>query len=375
MATVADSLASMDGPAGAALRCARLSQPSRPSTAGRMAALPMTSISLNGGRSSVSGIKACVFGGTGFLGKYVINRLGKVGSQLVIPYRGDEVDVRPLKLAADLGMTRFLPTTIRSLDDIEAAVDGCNVVVNLLGRHVESTRWSFQDVNATFPSVLAQVCADRGVERFVHVSALGGYMDSPSAFSRSKAIGEELVREAYPDATILRPATIFGDEDKFLNRIAKLSQTLPFYPLVDAATTKQQPVYMDDVAHAVEKACFTDEHMGKTIDLAGPKVYTNKEIVDYVYATIKEESNAINLPKPIGYGLAYGMQQIPNPWFSLDVLKRQSVDLVMPEGALGFDELGITKLATVEEIAPRYLTRFRKMSMFVDEGEVVNAPN
>jgi len=335
----------------------------------------MSSVNLTGGRSAVSGIKACVFGGTGFLGKYVINRLGKVGSRIVVPYRGDEVDVRPLKLACDLGMMRLLPTSIRSLEEIEEAVDGCNVVINMLGRHLESSRWSFQDVNATFPGVLAQVCADKGVERLVHVSALGAAFDSPSAYSRSKALGEDFVREAYPDASILRPATIFGDEDKFLNRIAKLSQTMPFYPLVDAATTKQQPVYMDDVAEAIVK-CVTDPTaMGKTIELAGPKVYSNQEIVDYVFKVIKEESNAINLPRPVGYAFAYGMQQLPNSWYTLDGLRRQSVDLVMPDSALGFDELGITKLTSIEEVAERYLVRFRKMSMFVDEGEVVNAPN
>ena len=338
-------------------------------------ALPMTQVKLTGGRSSVSGIKAAVFGGSGFLGKYVVNRLGKIGTRVVVPYRGDEVDVRHLKLAGDLGMTQLLPTSIRSVDDIEAAVDGCNVVINLLGRHIESSRWSFQDVNATFPGVLATICAEQGVERFVHLSALGASFDSPSAFSRSKAVGEDLVREAYPEATILRPATMFGDEDKFLNRIAKLSQTMPFYPLVDAATTKQQPVYMDDVAAAVMQAVIDPSVMGKTIDLAGPKVYTNQEIVDYVYKVIKEESNAINLPRSLGYAFAYGMQQIPNSWYTLDGLRRQSVDLVMPPDALGFDELGISKLTAIEDVAERYLVRFRKMSMFVDDNEVVNAPN
>lgn len=340
-----------------------------------MAALPMTQIKLTGGRSSFSGVKACVFGGTGFLGKYVINRLGKVGSRVVVPYRGDEVDVRPLKLAGDLGMIHLLPTSIRSLDEIEQAVDGCNVVINLLGRHLESSRWSFQDVNTTFPGVLADICAEHGVERFVHVSALGAYVDAPSGFSRSKALGEELVREAYPSATILRPATIFGDEDKFLNRMAKLSQTLPFYPTVDAETTKQQPVYMDDVADAVVKAAFDPSAAGKTLDLAGPKVYTNQELLDYVFKIIKEESNQLALPKPIGYAAAAAMSQIPNSWYTLDGLRRQSVDLVMPEGAPGFEELGISNLTAVEDVAERYLVRFRKMSMFIEEDEVVNAPN
>jgi len=168
---------------------------------------------------------------------------------------------------------------------------------------------------------------------------------------------------------------MFGDEDKFLNRIAKLSQTLPFYPLVDAETTRQQPVYMDDVAAAVYEAATTEAAMGKTIELTGPKVYTNKQLVDYVFETIKEDSNAINMPRSAGYGFALAMQQVPNPWFTLDGLRRQSVDLCATPGAMDFDELGISHLTAVEDVAERYLLRFREMSHFVDDGEVVNPPS
>lgn len=340
-----------------------------------MTSLPMSQVKLTGGRSSVSGITCTVFGASGFLGKYVVNKFGKIGSRVIIPHRGDEVDVRPLKLAGDLGMVQAHESSIRSLDDITSAVEGSNIVINLLGKHFETMRWSFADVHGSFPGVLAQVCAEAGVERFVHVSALGASYDSPSSFMRSKAVGEEAVREAFPAATILRPATIFGDEDKFLNRIAKLSQTLPFYPMVDAATTRQQPVFMNDVADAIFLAATDASAMGKTFDLAGPKVYTNKEIVDFVFDAIKEDSNAINLPKPIGYGVAFAMQQIPAPWMTVDEMRRKSVDLVKPEGAMGFEELGITKkLTAIEDVAERYLIRFREMSHFVEDGEVVNAP-
>ena len=192
--------------------------------------VPLSSAKLGMGRSGVSGITATIFGSTGFLGKYVVNRFGRIGTRCILPHRGDEVDVRHLKLAGDLGAIYPIPSSIRSLSDIEAAVADSNVVINLVGKHFETMRWSFSDVNATFPAVLAQVCADVGVERLVHVSALGAYVDAPSAWARSKALGEEAVRDAFPSATILRPATMFGDEDKFLNRIAKLATTLPFYP-------------------------------------------------------------------------------------------------------------------------------------------------
>ena len=186
----------------------------------------LTSAKTTFGRSSVSGIKATVFGSSGFMGKYVVNKLGKIGSTVVLPYRGDEINMRHLKLCGDLGQINFVPSSIRSVEDIEAAVAGSNVVINLLGKHLETSRWNFNDVNATFPGVLAEVCKEHGVERFVHVSSLGAELDSPSAWQRSKALGEQAVKDAFPAATVFRPATIFGDEDRFLNRIAKLSQLL-----------------------------------------------------------------------------------------------------------------------------------------------------
>jgi len=339
--------------------------------------VPMSSTKLVQGRSGVSGITATIFGSTGFLGKYVVNKFGQVGTRCILPHRGDEIagnEVQRLKLAGDLGAIYPVEMSIRSLADIEAAVAESNVVINMVGASKETLRWSFTDINTTFPAVLAQVCADVGVERFVHVSALGAYVDAPSAFSRSKALGEEAVREAFPGATILRPATMFGDEDKFLNRVAKISQLLPFYPMsTDDLTTKQQPVYMDDVASAVYIAANSPKFAGKTYDLAGPKVYTNKYLVDYVFDMIKEDNNAVAFSPAVAKSIAFGLGQIPNPWMTADAMRRTSVDLVMPEGAPGFADLGITELTVLEDIALRYLVRFRQMSYMVDDdSNVVN---
>jgi NADH dehydrogenase (ubiquinone) 1 alpha subcomplex subunit 9 len=337
--------------------------------------VPMSSSKLVQGRSGVSGITATIFGATGFLGKYVVNRFGKIGSRLILPQRGDYMESRHLKLSGDLGVVSPIDEmSIRSLAEIEAAVAESNVVINLVGKHFETSRWSFTDVHATFPAVLAQVCADVGVERLIHVSALGAAVDSPSAFLRSKALGEEAVMEAFPGATILRPATIFGDEDKFLNRIAKVSQLLPIYPMSsDDLVTKQQPVYMDDVAAAVYNAATSRDSMGKVYELAGPKTYTNKELVDYVFDMIKEDNNAVAFSPAVAKSIAFGLQQIPNPWMTADAMRRTSVDLTMPEGALGLSDLGVTSPMVLEDIALRYLVRFRQMSYMVDDdNNVVN---
>ena len=285
--------------------------------------VPIGSSKLLQGRSGVSGITATIFGSTGFLGKYVVNKFGQIGCRCILPHRGDDIDVRHLKLAGDLGAIAPVEMSIRNLDEITAMVADSNVVINLLGKHFETMRWSFTDLNTTFPAVLAQVCADVGVERLVHVSSMDAAVDAPSAFGRSKALGEEAVREAFPAATILRPATMFGDEDRFLNRIAKLATTFPIYPMSsDAVTTKQQPVYMNDVAEAVYKAATSPAYMGQTYDLAGPKTYTNKELVDYVFTVIKEDNNTLELAPPVAQAMAFGFQQLPNPWMNVDGLKR-----------------------------------------------------
>jgi NADH dehydrogenase (ubiquinone) 1 alpha subcomplex subunit 9 len=331
----------------------------------------------HGGRSSVSNVTATVFGANGFLGRYVVNRIGKKGSRVLCPFRGDEMWNRHLKPMGDLGAINFYNMSIRKVEDIEAAVAGSNVVINLLGKHVETTRFSFQDLHATFPSVLATICAEQGVERFIHVSALGASVDSPSKWARSKAVGEQAIFEAFPGATILRPATVFGDEDRFLNRIAKLSQSLPLYPLI-MPEAKKQPVYADDVAAAIEKCVVDPTTAGQTYSLAGPKVYTMKEVTDYVYDIIGEDSNAVHVPNSVGMALGFGIQQLPDAWMTVDDLRLQSTDVVMPAGELGLADLGITSPSTMEDIGERYLVRFRKSSAFIErdgeEAKVVRQP-
>ncbi|KAL1528012.1 hypothetical protein AB1Y20_009383 [Prymnesium parvum] len=330
------------------------------------------SFNMHGGRSSVSGIKATVFGCTGFLGSYVVTRLGKIGSTVVLPYRGDEIYTRKLKPMGDLGQMNTFRMSIRKPEDIERAVAGSNVVINLLGHHLETSRWKFDDVHVHFPAALAEICKAQGVDRFIHMSALGSSENSPSKWLASKAKGEVVVRESFPGATIIRPSTMFGDEDRFLNRMAKLSQTLPFVPLVNADTTRYQPVYVDDVAAAIMGVLADPSFKGQTIDLAGPKVYTFEQLVDFVLKTIDEPPNAFNVPLPVGMLLARVMEVLPDAWITRDLLLRQSQDIVRLEGT-GFEPFEIFP-TPIEEIAARYLLRFRKTPMLVDDGKVIKAP-
>jgi NADH dehydrogenase (ubiquinone) 1 alpha subcomplex subunit 9 len=334
---------------------------------------PLSSLRAHGGRSSVSGATVTVFGASGFLGRYVVNRLGKMGCRVVVPFRGDEIMVRHLKPMGDLGAVNFYDMSIRSPEQIETAVAGSNIVINLLGKHFETSRWSFQDVHASFPAVLGTVCAEQGVNRLVHLSALGASASSPSAWARSKAVGEEGIRAAFPDTTILRPAPSFGDEDRLLNRIAKLSRALPVLPLVDG-DAKQQPVFCDDVAKAVVEAASNPACSGQTYSLCGPKQYTNKELAEYVFKVIADDNNAVVLPRSIGMALATGVSILPNPWLTPDQLRMQTVDTTMPADTLGLADLGVPEPVAMEDRADRYLIRFKKPSMFQDGGEIIQPP-
>jgi len=329
-----------------------------------------------GGRHSVSGITATVFGATGFLGRYVVQKLGAMGCRVILPHRGDELYMRHFKPMGDLGAINFQQMSIRSLSDIQDAVSESNVVINMLGARFETRRWSFTDVNASFPSVLGEVCAEQGVERVIHMSALGASVESPSKLLRSKALGETGLLEGFPSATIMRPAVVFGDEDRLFNNIVMHSRHLPLYPVINGGGHVMQPVFAEDVASAVVKAATNPETAGKIYTLCGPKVATFKELVDFSYKVLAEESPAVSVPNSIAMTMAKLVEQLPNPWLTQEEFIIQSLDLTMPEGALGLTDLGV-KPTAFDPLVERYLLAYRKESAFIDPSEktYVEAPS
>ncbi|CAG5106225.1 Similar to Ndufa9: NADH dehydrogenase [ubiquinone] 1 alpha subcomplex subunit 9 [Cotesia congregata] len=189
-----------------------------------------TTVSLKrgtGGRSSFNGIVCTVFGSTGFLGRYVCNRLGKIGTQMILPYRGDCYDVLPLKLSGDLGQVLFHPFQLRDEDSIRKCMKYSNVVVNLIGRDWETKNFTYNDVHVEGAQRIARIARECGVERLIHVSALGCcenptpiLIEEGSSILKSKWKGEQAVRQEFPSATIVRPGTVYGQEDRFFNALA-----------------------------------------------------------------------------------------------------------------------------------------------------------
>lgn len=251
-----------------------------------------------GGRSSFNGIVATVFGCTGFLGRYVCNRLGKIGSQLILPYRGDTYEPMKLKVAGDLGQVYFHPFSLRDDESIRKVIKYSNVVINLVGRDWETRNYSFDDVHVEGARKLARLSRQAGVERFIHVSALnasknpqGVIVRGGSNFLKSKAKGEEAVLKEFPDATIIRPADVYGQEDRFLRYyVHTWRRTAQFMPLWNKGEkTEKQPVHVSDVAAAIVAAIKDDDSIGKIYQAVGPKRYLLSELVDYFFRVMRRD--------------------------------------------------------------------------------------
>lgn len=272
-----------------------------------------------GGRSSVSGIVATVFGCSGFLGRFVVNHLGRIGSQVIAPYRGDSTKVRHLKLAGDLGQIVPIPMDMTDLETVHRAVARSNVVINLIGSSTETSNYSYDDVHGKVAYRLAQVSKAAGVERFIHVSAVGADPNSESSFFRSKAAGEEAVREFYPDATILRPTAIFGPKDRFLTYYAYVGQRVISLPMARQGERELQPVFVGDVARAVLNAIADPSTKGLTYELGGPMSLKEVELLKLVSEHTLSDIRPLMLSDTLA--LAYG--KVIGGRFALPMIPRK----------------------------------------------------
>ncbi|KAE9612231.1 hypothetical protein Lal_00022095 [Lupinus albus] len=305
-----------------------------------------------GGRSSVSGIVAAVFGATGFLGRYAVQQLAKMGSQVLVPFRGSEDCHRHLKLMGDLGQIVPMKYNPRDENSIKAVLAKANVVINLIGRDHETRNFSFEEVHHHMAEQLAVISKEHGgITRFIQVSSLGASSSSPSRLLRAKAAAEEAILRELPEATILRPAVMVGTEDRILNRWAHCAKKYNFLPLIGGGRTKIQPVYVVDVAAALTTALKDNgTSLGKIYELGGPEVFTMHELADLMYDMIREWPRYVNVPFPIAKAIAAPreilLNKVPFPlpvpnMFNLDEIHSLTTDTVVSKDALTFNDLGI----------------------------------
>jgi NADH dehydrogenase len=297
---------------------------------------------------------ATVFGGSGFIGRYVVQRLAAQDYVVRVAVR-DPAGASFLQTQGRVGQIVPLAASITDAA-VARAVAGAEVVVNLVGILHERRPGDFLRIHGEAPAALARAATAAGVESLVHISALGADLESPSLYARTKAEGEEGVRDGFPAATILRPSVVFGPEDDFFNRFAAMGR-LPFMPVVSGGS-KFQPVYVGDVADALAAALANPAARGRTFELGGPRVMTMREVLRFILETTRRRRPMLDMPMGFIRFQAGLLQRLPSPPLTRDQLLLLSRDNVVAEGAAGFAALGISPKA-VEAVVPGYLKRFR----------------
>lgn len=297
-------------------------------------------------------------GGAGFIGRYIVKRLAERGEVLTVGGR-NATQARFLTLKGDVGQVGLVNIAIDDEDVLPAFVAGKDALINCVGILYERGAQKFDVVHHSAPAKLARLAREAGVERLVHISAIGADPRSPSAYAQSKAAGEQAVRDAFPTATILRPSVVFGPEDDFFNRFAAMAVMSPFLPLIGGGETRFQPVYVGDVASAAVRVLDDPATAGRTYELGGPKIYTFRALMELMLAEIKRNRYLVDLPFGLASFQARLLSLLPKPPLTPDQVEMLRRDNVVASGALDLGTLGIVPTA-VEAVLPTYLDRFRR---------------
>jgi NADH dehydrogenase len=310
-----------------------------------------------------------IFGGSGFVGRYVAQRMAKRGWRVRVAVRrpNEAHFVRPY---GNVGQVEPAQANIRDDASTRRAIEGADAVVNCVGILAESGKQKFDSVQAEGAGRIARIAAECGVGNLVHISAIGADAESDSGYARSKAAGEAAVRAAFPGAAILRPSVIFGTEDQFFNRFGAMAQYMPILPLV-GAETRFQPVYVDDVAEAACRAAVGEAEAGATYELGGPAVHTFRELMQEMLGVIRRRRLIVNLPFGVARFMAWimdGVQKIsfgliPNMAVTGDQVRQLRRDNVVSEGAKTLADLGISPQA-MEGVLERYLYVYRPYGQY-----------
>ena len=294
-----------------------------------------------------------VLGGTGFLGRSLVaalvERSGGAGGRIVVPTR---------RLQRGRAILSLPTVEMRQADVLDAAqlascLRGAQAVVNLVAI-LHGSAADFERVHVGLPRTLAKACADAGVRRVLHVSALGAASDAPSLYLRSKAEGEAVLRAAGLDLTVFRPSVMFGAEDRLLNTFAWLQRLLWVLPLA-SPNARFQPVWVEDVARAIVRCVDRPDTIGRAFECTGPEEYTLRQLVQAAGRWAGHARPVLPLPAPLGRAQAALMEMLPGtPLMSRDNLDSMRVPSVAGGQLPGLAALGITPTA-LEAVAPLYL--------------------
>jgi NADH dehydrogenase len=310
-----------------------------------------------------------VFGASGFVGSNVVRMLARDGWRIRAAVRNPHLErSERLRVHGYVGQIETVAANIRNPASVARALEGAVACVNLVGVLHESGRQRLAAIHAAGARNVAEAAAHEGVERFVHVSAIGADAGSASRYARSKAEGEAAVRERVPGAVIMRPSIIFGAEDQFFNKFAAMAAMSPALPLIGGGRTRFQPVYVADVGRAIVTALDTPGARGATFELGGPTVYSLRKIMELVLAETGRRRALVPLPFFAASALGAGFELFARvspfaPPITRDQVEQLKHDNLPARGTPGLAELGITPVAA-EGVIGSYLYQYRRAGQF-----------
>lgn len=306
----------------------------------------------------LNGKLVTLFGGGGFVGRYIAQLLLADGARLRVAER-EPKSAYAIRALGSLGQVQFVPADITKPHTVAAACVGADIVINLVG----TLDGDFEAVHVKGAENVAKAAKAAGADRLVHFSALGAALDSPSAYGRTKAEGEAAVRKAFPEATILRPSFIFGQEDKFTNRFAEYFRGLNLMPIIMGGT-KMQPVYVEDVARAAHASVIDpDNAAGNTYELGGPEITSMRGLLFWIGRASQQTVYPLTIPDSISGLLAKATGWLPGAPITYDQWLMLQKDNVVSEGAKTLTNFGLTP-TPLSAVADSWMVQYRPYGRF-----------
>jgi NADH dehydrogenase len=261
-----------------------------------------------------------IYGGSGFIGRHVVRAIAKTGARMRVAVRRPELALH-LQPLGGVGQINAVQANVRFPDSLLAAADGADAVINLVGILFPTGKQTFKAVQDEGARHVAEAARAAGAKALVHISAIGASPDAPSVYARTKAAGEAAVKDLYPGAVIFRPSIVFGPEDDFFNRFAKLARITPALPLIGGGKTRFQPVFAGDVAKAVIAGLTGNANASAPYELGGPEVLTLKEVMERVLAYSMRKRLLVPEPFWLAKLQAAFLQWLPKPPLTIDQVR------------------------------------------------------
>ena len=309
--------------------------------------------------------KIIIFGGSGFIGQYVVKKLA-ADNHIIKIFARDSTKASELKVCGNVGQIVCVTGNVLNDKLLEKHLEGMDVAINLVGILYEKRPNEFNLIHNIAAQKIAKYAQAANVKQFIHLSALG--IEQPSKYNDSKLAGENAIKKEFLEVNIIRPSVVFGEEDDFFNKFAKLAQFLPFLPMIDGGKSLFQPVFVGDVAQCIY-TIISQRMYNNTFHLVGTKQYSFKELMQFIMKTINRKRFLLSMPSCIAKFMAFFLEWKilclllkPITGNMAPILTRDQVQLLKYNNtidSIDLENIGITP-RTIEDIVPKYLQRYQK---------------